>query len=262
MKELKTLVFEDSIHGRAEMGEQLDYYSKLHWEVKSKETTTQGWDAGKTCCLGALFLPLALLGKQSNVITVVLERESTPETKKLDEEMAKAGIEIPHHAKPMSGTMKVIIVIIIFFAVIGIISNAITNSATNKINVQQSNQPPVTQTERKIPYEVKRINQKVGVLDFILIDPKYVNTNDLTALGQELHANYETASFARISIFDDIKAVNIRDRVLNEQATQSETAFYDDHYVGQYNKNQNTGYESFAILQDGSGKMVNKIINY
>lgn len=76
MKELKTLVFEDSAQGRTEMGKQLDYLAKLGWEIKSKETTQQGWDAGKTCCLGVLFLPLALLGKQSNVITVILERES------------------------------------------------------------------------------------------------------------------------------------------------------------------------------------------
>lgn len=261
-KEYKTLTFDDTDYGRKEMDETINFYTRYGWEIKSKETIQQGWSFRKTCCFGVIFLPLALLGKKNNVIQVFLEREINPKNKQLDEEMTKAEAERPHIAKPMSGTMKAIIVIIIFFSVIGIISNAITDSATNKINIQQNSQPPVTQTERKIPYEVKRINQKVGILDYILIDSKYVNTNDLTALGQELHADYKSDSFVNISIYDDIKAVNIRNKVVYGEPTQSETALYDAHYVGQYNKNQNTGYKSFAILQDGSGKMVNKIINY
>lgn len=261
-KEYKTLTFDDSDYGRKEMDETINFYTKYGWEIKSKETIQQGWSFGKTCCFGILFLPLALLGKKNNVIQVFLEREISPKNKQLDEEMAKAEAERPHYAKPMSGTMKAIIAIIIFFAVIGIISNAITDSATNKIKVQQGGQPSVTQVERKIPYEVKRVNQKVGILDFILINPQFVNTNDLTALGQELHSDYKSDSFVNISIYDDIKAVNIRSKVVFDEPTQSETELYDAHYVGQYNKNQNTGYESFAILQDGSGKMVNKIINF
>lgn len=85
MKEFKTLVFKDSAKGRTEMGKQLDKYGNLGWEVKNKETTQQGWHAGKTCCLGVVFLPLALLGKQPNVITVILERESTTVVDKPDE---------------------------------------------------------------------------------------------------------------------------------------------------------------------------------
>jgi heme A synthase len=38
--------------------------------------------------LGFLFLPLALLGKKEAIITVILEREQTKETEKLDEKMA------------------------------------------------------------------------------------------------------------------------------------------------------------------------------
>lgn len=74
-KEYKTLTFEDSLQGRREMAQEIDLLSNQGWELKSKEVTQQGWDFSKTCCLGALFLPLALLGKKSNVIQVIMEKE-------------------------------------------------------------------------------------------------------------------------------------------------------------------------------------------
>lgn len=74
-KEYKTLNFEDTFQGRQDMGREIDFLSNQGWELKSKEVTQQGWDFGKTCCLGFLFFPLALLGKKSNVIQVIMERE-------------------------------------------------------------------------------------------------------------------------------------------------------------------------------------------
>lgn len=74
-KEYKTLTFEDSQKGREEMGRELDSLANLGWELKSKEVTQQGWSFGKTCCLGVLFLPLALLGKKPSIIQVIMERE-------------------------------------------------------------------------------------------------------------------------------------------------------------------------------------------
>jgi hypothetical protein len=76
-KEYKTLVFPDTIDGRKKMAEDIDKLANEGWELKSKEVSDQGWDAGKTCCLGALFLPLALLGKKEKVVTVIMEREKT-----------------------------------------------------------------------------------------------------------------------------------------------------------------------------------------
>ena len=74
-KEYKTLTFEDTLEGRQEMAKKIDLLANQGWELKSKEVTQQGWDFGKTCCLGVLFLPLALLGKKSNVIQIIMERE-------------------------------------------------------------------------------------------------------------------------------------------------------------------------------------------
>lgn len=73
-KEYKTLTFVDTAAGRKEMGEQIDQLANEGWELKGKEVTQQGWDTGKTACLGCLFLPLALLGKKDNVIQVIMER--------------------------------------------------------------------------------------------------------------------------------------------------------------------------------------------
>ena len=74
-KEYKTLVFEDTVSGRKQMAADIDRLSNDGWEIKSKEVSRQGFSAGKTCCLGALFLPLALLGKKDNIITLIMERE-------------------------------------------------------------------------------------------------------------------------------------------------------------------------------------------
>ncbi len=71
----KTLFFKDTGNGRKEMTIQIEKLSKEGWELKSKETTQQGWNFGKTCCLGVIFLPLALLGKKGNSIHVIMEKE-------------------------------------------------------------------------------------------------------------------------------------------------------------------------------------------
>jgi hypothetical protein len=78
-KEYKTLVFPETIEGRAKMAETIDKLANDGWEIKSKEVSDQGYDAQKTCCLGALFLPLALLGKKDKVITLIMEREKKQE---------------------------------------------------------------------------------------------------------------------------------------------------------------------------------------
>lgn len=74
-KEYRTFVYKDNYNGHQEMAADIDRLSSEGWEIKSKEATQQGWDFGKTCCLGVIFFPLALLGKKDNVIQVIFERE-------------------------------------------------------------------------------------------------------------------------------------------------------------------------------------------
>ena len=74
-KEYKTLVFSDNLEGRTKMAEDIDALANDGWELKNKEVSDQGWSGGKTFILGAVFLPLALLGKKDKVITLIMERE-------------------------------------------------------------------------------------------------------------------------------------------------------------------------------------------
>jgi len=73
--EYKTLHFTDDSKGKREADIAIAKYAKEGWKLKSRETNQQGYAAGKTCCLGVLFLPLALLGKKKNEITITLERK-------------------------------------------------------------------------------------------------------------------------------------------------------------------------------------------
>ena len=74
-KEYKTLTFPDTGAGRKKMAYEIDALANSGWEIVSKEVSDQGWDAGKTCLLGCLFFPLALLGKKDGIITVIMCRE-------------------------------------------------------------------------------------------------------------------------------------------------------------------------------------------
>ena len=75
--EYKTCTFTDSTSGRSAMDKTIKEMAQSGWKIHSKETSQQGYKGGKTCCLGCLFLPLALLGKKKGVITVIFEREAT-----------------------------------------------------------------------------------------------------------------------------------------------------------------------------------------
>ena len=48
---------------------------KKGWEAISTEAVDRGWNGAKACCLGVLFLPLALLGKKSKVYKVQYRRQ-------------------------------------------------------------------------------------------------------------------------------------------------------------------------------------------
>jgi len=45
------------------------------WEIKTTANQGQGFSFFKTCCLGFIFLPLALLGKKKDTMEYILEKE-------------------------------------------------------------------------------------------------------------------------------------------------------------------------------------------
>ncbi len=60
----------------------LDDLVEQGWKVKHTNTQSQGYSFGKTCCLGFIFLPLALLGKKPDTAEYILEREIKTKSKK------------------------------------------------------------------------------------------------------------------------------------------------------------------------------------
>ncbi len=74
-KEYKTLIYKDNALGHQEMAADIERLGNEGWEIQSKEVVQQGFSFGKTCCLGCIFLPLALLGKKENSIQIIFQRE-------------------------------------------------------------------------------------------------------------------------------------------------------------------------------------------
>jgi len=70
----KTLSFSDTPYGRKEMSEAIDQLVKEGWELKNKTISSQGWSFWKTMIFGFIFLPLALLGRNSNLIEIIMEK--------------------------------------------------------------------------------------------------------------------------------------------------------------------------------------------
>lgn len=84
----------------------------------------------------------------------------------------------------------------------------------------------------------------------------------MTALGQKLNSDTKDDKNDVISVYTDRAAWKLRDK-LPDGMSKSEETFYDKHYVGQYNKNGNSGLHAFAIYFDGGLTGTNsKIINY
>jgi hypothetical protein len=59
---------------KSEMTKGINKWQKAGWTVVSTEVVPQGFGAAKTCCLGCLFLPLALLGRKPEQYKVMYQR--------------------------------------------------------------------------------------------------------------------------------------------------------------------------------------------
>jgi len=107
------------------------------------------------------------------------------------------------------------------------------------------------ETVDQIPYEM--VESSMGDKELIVIDPKYLNELDMAKLGEQLKAEYKDQDFANVSIFTDATAAGMMDEVWNDTLSEKDTAFYDQHFVAQYNKNEATNYEDFAFYLNGVG---------
>ncbi len=75
VKSMKTIVL--TYRSEKEMQKDIRNKESKGWKVLGVQRVSQGYAAGRTCCLGLLFLPLALLGKKSDVFQVTYQFEET-----------------------------------------------------------------------------------------------------------------------------------------------------------------------------------------
>lgn len=150
-----------------EMQKDIQNKESKGWKVLGVQRVNQGYAAGKTCCLGFLFLPLALFGKKSDVFQVTYQFEETgaqspavaPKIQDSEfvnlmiEKTEALGVFIASKIKSLQSNAGE--------------SNTITEPTTpddiadgsqNKININPPTQPTqTTQTKKRIPFYVYAI---------------------------------------------------------------------------------------------------------
>ncbi len=151
-------------------------------------------------------------------------------------------------------------------------SSTSTPTATSGVAAPTATTAPVSpttpstavQTANELSYEIVETWDipNGGQGKAIVISPDYLNDADMTALGEKLKNDTKDDRNAVIFVFDNPQAAALRQAVLNEEASQADQDLYDQHYVGQYTKNANTGFHEFTIYFDGVMGTNQKTIQY
>lgn len=170
--------------------------------------------------------------------------------------------------KKKKGCLPWLVLILVILIGIPIISSIIAATKSQPNRPQANNNKssnPITQASKKIPYEVvqKWSIPDGGTGERIVIDPKYLNFDDMTALGQTIKDDMQNERSAFIFIHTDKKSATIQPNIAN--ATNADSAYVGKHFVGEYIKNANTGFHQFSIYLKGvddSSAAINKIIKY
>lgn len=181
--------------------------------------------------------------------------------------------------KKTSGCVWAIIILIIIFILPAVIlTNLAKNRKSNQAqNDQNSNIQNQTQKVsnvasnnnfKKIPYEVVQKWDFVDSIDSgkgerIIIDQKYLNLDDMTALGETIRNDMLNERSAFIFVHTDKKSATIQGNMAN--ATEADLTYLGKHFVANYKKNANTGYHQFSISLkgvDNTSKQFNKVISY
>ena len=123
---------------------------------------------------------------------------------------------------------------------------------------------PAAVTQKQISYQIVDhwTIPNGGEGKVVVVSPDLLNETDMTALGNKLKTDVQSDRNAFISVFDNASAAALRDKVLADKATTAEQDLYDKHFIGEYDKNANTGYHQFTIYFDGVMGTNQKVIKY
>jgi hypothetical protein len=164
--------------------------------------------------------------------------------------------------KPSAGCGILLLILIAIIVVpIGVkyfVNSSVSRNNTNSVIAKS----PVLET--RVDYEVvdswSIANGGIGKV--IVIKPALVDEIGMTALGETLKYDCMNNKNSFVYVFDNKQAALSRKSVLNETANKFTQKLYDDHFVGSYTKNGNTGLHSFDIFFDGCMGNNNKKITY
>jgi hypothetical protein len=70
MRQKVTVIY----YGEGKMQAGIRNMQRQGWMVVNSQSYQRNYSCSKTCCLGALFLPLALLGRKDNAYQITFER--------------------------------------------------------------------------------------------------------------------------------------------------------------------------------------------
>lgn len=143
-------------------------------------------------------------------------------------------------------------ILIIIIAIGIILAVFIKNSLDKPSDITETNKfIDMKQPEILIPYEIIRewTVPNGGYGKVVVVSPKYRNEQDLRALGLNLFYDTRNDRNSFIDVFDDKKAADLSRKVAN--LSEKEGAFFDNHKIGQYTRNINTGYHRFQIWVNG-----------
>jgi hypothetical protein len=85
----------------------------------------------------------------------------------------------------------------------------------------------------------------------IVVSPSHRNEADLRALGEQLRREVAGDRNAFIDIYDANRAASLRGYSFSDRLSAADQAFYDEHKIGVYTKNGNTGHHSLVLMLKG-----------
>jgi hypothetical protein len=86
----------------------------------------------------------------------------------------------------------------------------------------------------------------------IVIHPRHRNEVDMRKLGNELREEHRRDRIANIEIYDDRRAAALRqEALLSDDRGSPDVAHHDQHRIGIYSKNVNTGHHQLQIALEG-----------
>lgn len=90
-----------------------------------------------------------------------------------------------------------------------------------------------------------------GYVRVVVIDPKNRNDSDLRALGDLLRKDTASDRNAFVFIYDDQRAANQRKAAMDDRLSKKDLSHHDNHWVGSYTRNANTGLHRLAYGLSG-----------